>query len=77
MARVTEQEKPRIRQSGIIRVPAAASAYTPEPGEEPFAIAERGRYEREAAALKVYWAELVREMRKVDNRLEELDALLN
>jgi hypothetical protein len=37
---------------------------------------ERSRHEREAAALKLYWDHLVREMRAVDYRLEELDALL-
>ena len=78
MARVSNPEKPRSRQvaSPLIRLDQVSANYIPEPGEEPVHDSERSRHEREAAALKLYWDHLVREMRAVDYRLEELDALL-
>lgn len=80
MARVSNPVQPRPSQSSTasLRPPGRnlIPNYTPEPGEEFCLETERARCEREAAALGLYWRRLVREMRAVDRRLEELEGML-
>lgn len=80
MARTSNPSPPGALTSAAILEQVARDVrpnYIPEPGEHPEPDSMRARYEREAEALSLYWEHLVREMRSVDRRLDELAALLN